>query len=572
MKNVPMPLILSPEQAEDRFQISKYDPIGAISTDRILFFDGDTNIAGDLTPEWVVRTLQEAGVADDIGDLLILINGDLNVNGDIVIGDYHPSLLVLGDVSCDVLQSADECIHITGNATIKYAYYGYYNDGSITVGGITKAPYIINSDHHSDISPEGGVLINVYSDHDDFFEYDFTAKDLPDVLVPEVLDNAERLDVWQFIDLLKAGRSPFRPGAKTPKRVFEERLEKLISDSPLEVTELDLSEQKFKVFPSGLAALKNLRKLDLSKNVLKDIPNTIGSLEQLEELKVNDCALASLSPAIGNLKNLRILEISRNRELTTLPDTIGQLSKLQRLEIDYIPMNFSHFFGDLTDLEEVGMYSCYTDGEQPAVFPKELTQWKKLRKLDLRKNRFQALPEELTQLPLLEELLWTDSITRSPLPDFSLSKSLKTLVISRCFPQWKNIVFNITTLEHLQIDRNKEEKQYFDENTLAIWKRMAVEQPGKFAHLSSVIENKQLEDDGRYSTLIRSGITPKDLEGLERLPNLKYLDLSFNALKILPDSLYTLSRLEYLNLESNKLSDEEKEKVAEVFKHVKLIF
>ncbi|PWV46503.1 leucine-rich repeat domain-containing protein [Chitinophaga sp. S165] len=567
-----MPLILSAEEAENRFQISKYDPVGLIDNEMILLFEGDTDIPGHFDHDYVTRVLQEAGGPSEMGELLVVVNGNLNVDGDIVFSEYRPALLVLGDVTCHVLQSADECMLITGNATIKYAFYGYYNDGTITIEGITKVPYVLNSDHHSQINPVGAVLINKHSDYDDFFEYDFTAQDLPEVLVPEILGKGGRLEAWDFIDMLKAGKSPFKPGAKTPRQVFDERLEQLTTEDPLSVTEVDLSEQKFKAFPQSLTALQNLRKLTLSKNKLKTIPDDIGKLEHLEELYLYDCALVNISAAIGDLKNLRVLDISLNRELTVLPDTIGQLGKLQRLKIDYINMNFSPAFEHLSDLEEIGMYSCYPDAQEPTVFPEALTKLKKLRKLDLRKNMFQALPEALVQLPLLEEIRWTDSATASPLPDFSLCRSLKTLVISRCFSQWKNIVFNIHSLEHLQIDRNKEEKEYFDEDTLAIWKEMAAEEPEKFGHLADVIKNKQLEPDGRYSVLTRRGITLQDLEGLKKLPNLRYLDLSFNGLTTLPDSVYTLSKLEHLNLEYNKLSDEEKGKVAKVFNQAKLIF
>jgi len=567
-----MPVILSQEQAEERFQISNYDPINAMHHERVLLFEGDTDIPGDLNPDWVSHTLREIGEADDIGELLILINGNLNVSGDIAFSDYRPSLLVLGNVSCDVLKSADECMCITGDATIKYAYYGYYNDGTITIHGITRVPYVLNSDHASQINPEGAILINVYSDHDDFFEYDYTTKDLPAVLVAEVLDKGEWIKVWPFINMLKAGKSPFIPGAKTPRQAFEEKLEKLISESPLAVTELSLSEQKFKVFPSSLTALRNLRKLDISDNILKTIPDSIGDLELLEELHINKCALESISPAIGKLKNLRVLNISGNLELTTLPDTIRQLSNLQTLNLDHTAITFSDAFAGLHNLEEISMYSCFNDAEAPAAFPMVLTQLKKLRKLDIRKNRFQSLPTELTQLKYLEEISWTDSRTESPLPDFSQCTSLKKLNISRSFSPWKNIVFNIPTLEYLRIDRNKEEKEFFDADMLALWEQMAAEDPEQYAHLPEMIKHKQLEPDGRYSLITKTGITMEDLEKLSRLPNLKYLDLSFNGLTALPDSLYALTKLEHLNLANNKLSAEQKEKVTNAFKQTELIF
>lgn len=550
-----MPLILTSQEAEARFRISNYDPINALHYDNILLFETSTSLSGDFNTDWIRHAWQAAGAkTPDIGNLLVVVNGDLHVTGDIVFNDYLPSLLILGNVTCHVLQSADECMHITGDAKIRYAYYGYYNDGTITIAGKTQTPYVLNSDHDSQIKPEGATLINVYSDDDDFFEYDYTVKDLPEVMVPEVLDNMGHLKVWSFISLLKAGKSPFKEGAKTRKQVFEEKLEKLLQEDPLAMTELDLSDQKLKTFPAGLVALQNLKVLKLSDNALKVIPDDIGQLTQLEELYLNTCALSSISPAIGHLKNLRVLELNSNRDLTTLPGTIAQLHQLQRLKIDYINLDFSSFRLP-ENLEEISMYSCFTD----AIFPAQLAQLKNLKKLDLRKNSFQSMP----LLPYLEELHWTDSSTESPLPDFSQCKSLKKLVISKDFNGWKNIVFNITSLEYLRIDRNKEDKQYIEEDMMSIWKEMAAEDPKKFAFLSKAVK----EPDGRYSILIRKGVTPEELEGLARLTHLKHLDLSFNHLKTLPDSVYGLSTLEYLDLEYNQLSEAEKEKINHVFKH-----
>lgn len=557
-----MPLILTHEAAEKRFQISKYDPVNVISNDQVLLLDGDTTIHGDLDPAWVSRTLEEAGENPDYDGLLIIVNGHLTVDGDIRFSDYRPSLLVLGDVHCHVLKSGNELIHITGNAHIQYAYYGYYNDGSICIAGKTHVPYVLNADHHSDLKPVDSILINVYSDYEDYFVYDYTQKDLEHVIVPALMKDSLSLDIWAFIGHLKAGLSPFKPGAKTQKQAAEERLAQLIETDPLSFTTLDLTDQKFRSFPTGITALKNLRVLTLSANKITSIPASIAALENLEELYLKDCALESID--IGALHQLRVLDISQNGRLKNLPG----LPNLQVLKMDHNDLPITE---PMPSLQEISMYACCTDGDSPAAFPAVLLQSKQLRKLDIRQNRFASLPHALTQLPL-EEILWTDSTCATPIPDFSASKTLKKLVISKCYGQWRHVVFNISTLEHLQIDRNNEEKQFFDEELLSLWQEMIIAEPEKYGHFASLMENKQPEPDGGYSVTLRQGITTQQLEELAKLPHLTFLDLSWNKLEKLPESLYGLTKLVYLDLRHNQLSAAEKERVSNTFKAAEVLF
>ncbi|TWV93632.1 hypothetical protein [Chitinophaga pinensis] len=146
----------------------------------------------------------------EIADLLVLVNGNLTVKGDISLGEESfPCLFVRGNVKCDVLYSGSEFIHITGNADIKYALDGNYNDGAITIEGITSVPYVLNSDHDTNITPKGAILINYFGDSNDFFTYDFTEKDFPDVMVAAAFEN-EAFSRHAFIKLLQAKKSPLK--------------------------------------------------------------------------------------------------------------------------------------------------------------------------------------------------------------------------------------------------------------------------------------------------------------------------------------------------------------------------
>jgi Leucine-rich repeat (LRR) protein len=553
--------------------MSLYDPINNLDHNRIIFVDGDITIKGDLSADWAVAILEELKEDTYLGSVLIMINGNLTVEGDINIGDYHPVLLVLGNVHCDVLKSGDDTIHITGDAHIKYAFYGYYNDGTINIDGITYVPYVLNSDHSSNIKPEGAILINTYGDSNDFFEYDYTREALPQAFIREVFDDKDEFDVYKFIDLVKSGQSPFNEGAKPARVLYEEELEKITSGNIEEVLELDWSDRKWKVFPASITKLKYLKKLTLSKNYISEIPAAIGELENLEELYMNSSGIKTIHEAIGNLKKLRVLDLGANHHLSAFPDAIGELSELQILRIDYIAAPLPESLARLEKLEEIRMFSCYKEADHSASFPEVLTRLKNLKRLDFRDNKIKEMPDSILNIQTLEEFLWTGGSTNSSnFPDFTQFKHLKKLVISRKFNSWKHRIFNMTTLEYLAIDRNKEEKEYFNQQTFDMWTELAAEKGEAFQRrLEWIMANKQVEPDGRFSYIVTAGMKPEELQDINKLENLKYLDLSFNNLTWLPETFFQLQHLEYIDLQYNQFPEDVKERIIQAFPNAEVI-
>jgi Leucine-rich repeat (LRR) protein len=558
------PKIISLASIREQFDLSQYDVINNIDKGNVIFFDGDTRIDGDLDADYVEEIDAEA--------VLVFVNGNLTVHGDIAIRDYNPWLLVIGNVSCDVLYSGDNTIHITGDADVTHAFYGYYNDGSITIEGTTRVPYVLNSDHHSAITPEGAVLINVYSEHNDFFDYDYTSEDLRTVLVKAALGSDGYVDAWKFIGLLRSGKTPFKKTARRPKDVILDEIKK-ITDSGKEVTELDLTEKRLKEFPASLTKLTKLRKLVLSENEIATLPESLGELVHLEELYVKSCDLSELPKSIGQLQQLRILDISGNYNLHKLPASFKKLVNLKQLTADQVRLDLPESFELPPNLEEISLYGSYKDINKFFTFPMALIALKHLKVLDLRENKFKELPVALQEIQSLEAFLWTGSRTDSDtFPDFTKFPHLKKLVISYKLLSWKEEVFNIPTLEHLEIDRNSEEKDYINQATIDAWLEMAKKEPVKFGHLPEIIANRKLEPDGRFSIIVNPGITPEDIQDLNKLPRLKYLDLAFNKLPYLPETIYELKALEFLDLRYNAFSEEEQAKIIAGFPGVKINF
>jgi len=565
------PTLLSYNTLQERFKINDYNILHD-NESSVIFFDGDTTLTQDLNQEWAQTLLSEMAPEASTDTILIVVHGTLTVKGDINIGDYQPSLLVIGNVHCDVLVSGDDTMHITGDAHITHAFYGHYNDGSVSIDGITYVPYLINSDHSSGITPSGAIVINAYSDHHDFFDYDYLREALPAVVVPEALNKDNEFDAWRFIELVRSGKSPFVEGAKPMSIANAEALAVLTSGDIEAVHELNWSDKNVKVFPDAIIKLTSLRKLDLSKNPITELPETIGELENLEELDLNNCRLTKLPNAIGNLKKLRILNLNVNSQLTRLPESFATLINLQTLKLDHIPLTFPDNFDRLENLETISMYKCYSDRKKPALFPDVLTRMKNLRHLDLRENALHAIPDSLLNVQTLETFSWTGSSTEKDFTfDFAGFKNLKTLIISRKFNAWKDRVFSITSLEHLSIDRNKEEKNYITQDLLDTYKGMITDDASR-EHFEWMNANKQTERDGRLFILLSPGMNPEDLRDINHLTNLKSLDLSFNHLTSLPDTFFELKHLENLDLRYNKFPEAVKEQITNAFPNTTIVW
>jgi Leucine-rich repeat (LRR) protein len=560
-----IPQLISEEEAQQRFDLDKYEGFDE-GFEKVILLDGDTYLNGDLNHDWTEKTLSTLGADADLNGTLILVNGNLTVAGTISpAGDSFPYLLVLGNVTCDVLKSYDEFIHITGDADIIYAFDGNYNHGSIEIGGITRVPYVLNSDHNSDITPEGAILINYYSDSEDFFEYDYTKKDFERVMVPEVFDEKMYFGPSLFINLLKAGKSPLKKGARSARLILQDELDQLLTGNDT-IIELDLTSRKLNEFPRSIIK-RPLKKLILNYNYIENIPAEIKEMVSLEELHVEGCGLSTLPPELGMLPNLRVLNVANNSCLV-LPESINQLSSLRVLNISQnIGFGLPASMEGLKDLEELNCYQCTTAA--PIEFPEVITQLTGLKRLLMEGNSIKTIPDSFSKLKNLEVLnLDAGLCYLNGFPDLSKLKKLKTLhangsttYTTRPTPK-QNLLrsfFQITSLETLYIDRHGErdeeiKKEHFEE----IERNLAYD-PERLAAFASKLT--LLKWGGRKG-VVREALEAEHLQGISNLQNLKMLDLSFNELASLPEEIFTLKGLQFLDLHYNRLPLSERLKIS----------
>ena len=140
---------------------------------------------------------------------------------------------------------------------------------------------------------------------------------------------------------------PFKWPFKEPSRdpATEEALRR-IEESPRDPATEETLRRIEEVRKSG-ATLLDLSKLErfalrdrlqlrsgqlLYGNPLSTLPEAIGQLSQLQKLDLSDNKLSTLPEAIGQLATLQELNLSGNK-LSWLPDAIGQLAKLQKLDL-----------------------------------------------------------------------------------------------------------------------------------------------------------------------------------------------------------------------------------------------
>lgn len=556
-------LFMDQEAAMERFDLAQYDPLSCLDYDTVLVFEGDTVIDADINHHSIKAVFFKN--KRETEEELIIINGNLTVKGTLDISEEYPGLLVLGDLHCDVLCSNDNCINVTGDAFVKYVYDGNYNHGSITVDGTTHVPYLLNSDHCSSLNPSPKtILINYYGDYDDFFTYDYYAEDLPNILTKGIMDDDD-FDSEKFIARVKTGKSPFKSGVKPSRVLVEKELKKLAKKNKtgegLKV--LDLKEKKLLKLPNAIFELESLELLKLEGNKFSVLPEALGKLTNLKELNLRATGVEALPASIGLLKNLEVLNLNYCHRLKALPEAIGDLSNLKKLTLWKFQGSIPKSISKLTHLEELDISDMYGQGVEPVDFPSWIFELTGLKKLLLNSNAFKRIPKEILSLSNLEVLHLNSALCflEEELPDLSQLKNLKELECggrglgNSPYPKQDLLqhFFKISSLEVLNIDAFSTKDRWMPTPHVEEKRAALKDTPEKLAEFESRL---RINDSGNYFYIVRPRITKEDFRGLDKLVNLKELDLRWNELESLPEEIFSLKHLEKVNTYGNSLSSE----------------
>ncbi|XP_066238368.1 leucine-rich repeat and calponin homology domain-containing protein 4 isoform X1 [Saccopteryx leptura] len=183
--------------------------------------------------------------------------------------------------------------------------------------------------------------------------------------------------------------SPGLPGSRSSERALEEAVA---------TGTLNLSNRRLKHFPRGAARsydLSDITQADLSRNRFPEVPEAACQLVSLEGLSLYHNCLRCLNPALGNLTALTYLNLSRN-QLASLPPYICQLPLrvliVSNNKLGALPPDISTL-GSLRQLD--------VSSNELQSLPTELCSLPSLRDLNVRRNQLSTLPDELGDLPLV---------------------------------------------------------------------------------------------------------------------------------------------------------------------------
>jgi hypothetical protein len=175
------------------------------------------------------------------------------------------------------------------------------------------------------------------------------------------------------------------------------------------IKNINLHQTNLSSLPESFGSLVNLKVLNLSFNNLHRLPNSFKHLVNLKDLNLRNNSLNDISLWIGNLLSLRKLNLMVNRNIKTIPESIGNLKSLRELI-----------------LWETGIKSL----------PSTIKNLKKLKILDLSNTYLRAIPDWIGDLSSLEylscnsgSLMWHQIME---IPDSILNcASLKSLRVNR---------------------------------------------------------------------------------------------------------------------------------------------
>jgi leucine-rich repeat protein SHOC2 len=134
--------------------------------------------------------------------------------------------------------------------------------------------------------------------------------------------------------------------------------------------------------------------------MLTTLPESIGQLTNLESLEIRHNRLISLPESIGLLTNLDSLELWNNR-LISLPESIGRLTNLTLLDLQHNQLTtLPESIGQLTSLNYIEL-----GNNQLTSLPDSFKNLTNLQSLQLSDNQFKSVPESIGKLTNLK---WLD--------------------------------------------------------------------------------------------------------------------------------------------------------------------
>ncbi len=184
------------------------------------------------------------------------------------------------------------------------------------------------------------------------------------------------------------------------------------------------------------------------------LPNSIGKLSNLQKLNLYGNKLKEIPNSIGNLTNLQFLSF-RGNKLKEIPNSIGNLTNLQELDLCCNELtSLPNSIGNLTNLQELDLFR-----NKLKEIPNSIGNLTNLQSLSLGSNPnldFDSVFKILAQIPNLQNLyLFNNKLTTLPNSIGNL-KNLQTLDLSwNQLTTLPNSIGNLSNLKDLTLWDNQ---------------------------------------------------------------------------------------------------------------------
>ena len=320
--------------------------------------------------------------------------------------------------------------------------------------------------------------------------------------------------------------------------------------SNLEV--LSLAYNFISIPNSAIYSLTNLNELYLNNNQIYYIDNDLGNLEQLNILKLNNNQISTIPNEIRFLDSLIDLDLSSN-QLITFNDNLHYLEELKYLDlgnnsIQEIPSTIEQM---------ISLHEIKLNNNQLTSIPDEIYDLFDLEKLHLQYNSLVTLQNEFGGLVNLQELkLHYNQLHELPssicsIDIFNLAESVNEINNYLTFHQ-NYFCFNLPSCiaNHEQTDEIIGEQDCYGSDIQVLTELIELNGiQGTNPASLGVWENQRLVELDMSGQAI--DVLPEDLGYLAELRN---LNLSNNSIDIIPNSIAYLVKLDSLNLSNNSIS------------------
>ncbi|TYG72093.1 hypothetical protein ES288_D05G452400v1 [Gossypium darwinii] len=313
--------------------------------------------------------------------------------------------------------------------------------------------------------------------------------------------------------------------------------------------------QNLNLDPLKFNRSSNLEQLIISDaNICGGLPDSMGNLVSLKFLVLSHSNLSGLVPrSLGNLLKLTHLDLSENQLSGQIPRKLGNLLQLTHLDLskNQLSGQIPRSLGNLLQLTHLDLWLNQLSGQ----IPRSLGNLLQLTVLDLGWNKLSGqIPLSILNLTQLEYLTISNNSLEGSIPDEVTAfhnliyLDLSDNLLNGTLPSWLYTAPSLKTIYLSQNQFSGHIKEFQSKSLEWIWLENNKLQGPLPSSIFQLLNLTQLSLSSNYL----SGVI--EFRMFSNLPNLEYLDLSYNSLSLTSNTTSTVN-LTSLFLSSCNLSE-----------------